>query len=361
MNKPRVIIGMSGGVDSSVAALLLKQQGYVVEGLFMKNWEEDDSDTHCSAAQDLADAQAVCDQLGIHLHKVNFATEYWDQVFENFLEEYQSGRTPNPDILCNKYIKFTAFLDYAKQLGADFIATGHYAQKNETEHFTQLLRARDSNKDQTYFLYTLNQHQLKNTLFPIGHLEKPEVRRIADEAKLPNHQKKDSTGICFIGERHFKEFLSRYIPAQPGDIVTDGGKKIGKHEGLMYYTLGQRQGLGIGGLKNTSESPWYVADKNLTTKELIVVQGHDHPLLFAKGFVCKKIHWIANAPTLPYTCTAKIRYRQIDQACHIEVITDEIQHIYFDEPQRAVTPGQSAVFYDNEVCLGGSIIESIIR
>lgn len=361
MKSQRVIIGMSGGVDSSVAALLLKQQGYLVEGLFMKNWEEDDTEAYCSATRDLEDAQAVCDKLNIPLHRVNFAAEYWDQVFENFLEEYRNGRTPNPDILCNKYIKFTAFLDYAKQLGADFIATGHYAQKQLHNEQTLLLKAADQNKDQTYFLYSLNQHQLSHTLFPIGHLEKQTVRQLAAEAGFVNHTKKDSTGICFIGERHFREFLGRYIPAQPGNIVTPEGKVMGTHQGLMYYTLGQRQGLGIGGVKNTAENPWYVADKNLTTRELIVVQGHDHPLLFAKGFVCKDLHWIADTHSLPYKCHAKIRYRQQEQSCEIQQIHANQYHILFDEPQRAVTPGQSAVFYQNEICLGGSIIESIIR
>ncbi|MBI5447230.1 MAG: tRNA 2-thiouridine(34) synthase MnmA [Gammaproteobacteria bacterium] len=357
----RIIVGMSGGVDSSVSALLLKQQGYQVEGLFMKNWEEDDTDTYCSATHDLQDAQQVCDSLNIPLHRVNFSSDYWDHVFENFLEEYRAGRTPNPDILCNKFIKFTAFLDYAKHLGADYIATGHYAQKRQEAEFEYLIKAQDSNKDQTYFLYTLNQYQLKNTLFPIGHLEKNSVRQLAQKANLPNHAKKDSTGICFIGEKRFREFLSHYLPAQPGDIVTPEGKKIGTHQGLMYYTLGQRQGLGIGGLKNTAENPWYVADKHTHSNELVVVQGHDHPLLFSQACYCHTLHWIASAPTLPYTCHVKIRYRQQEQTAEIQQMTDNRYFIQFETPQRAVTPGQSAVFYQNDTCLGGGIIESIIR
>ena len=275
--------------------------------------------------------------------------------------EYQQGRTPNPDILCNKFIKFTAFLDYAKHLGADLIATGHYAQTQQRGNTTHLLKAIDQHKDQTYFLYALNQHQLRNTLFPVGHLEKNTVRARATQAGFDNHAKKDSTGICFIGERRFKDFLSRYLPAQPGDIVTPEGKKIGEHPGLMYYTLGQRQGLRIGGLKHTAESPWYVAEKNLEKKQLIVVQGHDHPLLFAQGFVCKKPHWITTAPAFPFRCHAKIRYRQTEQPCCIELTDTETYRIHFDTPQRAVTPGQSAVFYHQTACLGGSIIESIIR
>lgn len=356
-NQP-IVVGMSGGVDSSVAALLLKQQGYQVSGLFMKNWEEDDDASYCAAAEDLKEAQQVCDKLDIPLHKINFAAEYWDKVFENFLEEYQQGRTPNPDILCNKYIKFTAFLDHAKQLGAQQIATGHYAQKKITDTFDYLLKGEDPNKDQSYFLYALNQQQLRHTLFPVGHLKKPLVRELAKEAGFPNYRKKDSTGICFIGERKFKDFLSRYLPAQPGNIVTTDGKIIGQHQGLMYYTLGQRQGIGIGGKKNAEESPWYVAKKNMSTKELIVVQGHEHPLLFSKGFICQSIHWIADTPNLPYRCKAKIRYRQEEQACRIELLNEGMHLIQFDEPQWAVTPGQSAVFYQDNTCLGGAIIES---
>lgn len=349
---------MSGGVDSSVAALLLKNQGYITEGLFMKNWEEDDTDTYCMAEKDLKDAQDVCDKLNIPLHRVNFSVEYWENVFENFLEEYQQGRTPNPDILCNKYIKFTAFLNYAKRLGADFIATGHYAQKKEDDDFSLLCEAKDKKKDQTYFLYTLDQHQLKHSLFPLGKLEKEEVRLIANQEGFSNYNKKDSTGICFIGERHFKKFLNRYLPAQPGNIVTPEGKKIGEHTGLMYYTLGQRQGLGIGGKKGELEAPWYVAEKNLKTKELIVVQTAHHPLLFSKNLICKKIHWIAKTPHLPYTCVAKIRYRQLGSPCDITYSEKEKNYfISFHHEQRAIAPGQSIVFYDHENCLGGGIIE----
>lgn len=354
-----IIVGMSGGVDSSVSAFLLKQQGYHVSGLFMKNWEEDDSEEYCAAEADMKDAEQVCDKLDIPLHKINFSAEYWDKVFENFLQEYRAGRTPNPDILCNKYIKFTAFLDYAKTLGADHIATGHYAQlawKNNNE--IQLLKGADPNKDQTYFLYALNQAQLQHTLFPIGHLHKFQVRKLANEAGFKNHSKKDSTGICFIGERRFKDFLSQYLPAQPGHIVTPEGRLLGEHQGLMFYTLGQRQGLGIGGSKNANDNPWYVAEKNLSTNELIVVQGHDHPLLFSKGFSCHAPHWITPPASFPFRCQVKVRYRQTEQACEIQALSEESYQVIFEQAQRAVTPGQSAVFYQGEHCLGGTIIES---
>ena len=352
----RVIVGMSGGVDSSVAAALLIQQGWQVEGLFMKNWEEDDGSEYCTAREDLADAQAVADKLGIHLHKANFAAEYWDGVFEHFLAEYAAGRTPNPDILCNKEIKFRAFLDYAMMLGADYIATGHYARRDEQQP-ARLLRGLDSNKDQSYFLHAVAGEQLAKSLFPVGELPKPEVRRIASELGLATAAKKDSTGICFIGERRFKDFLQQYLPARPGAIETDAGVVIGEHQGLMYYTLGQRQGIGIGGQKNANESPWYVVGKDMARQVLIIGQGHDHPLMQSRALYASMIDWVAGeAPQLPLSCTAKTRYRQADQACTITA-SGSGYRVTFDELQRAVTPGQSVVFYQDEVCLGGGVIE----
>lgn len=357
-SKTRVIAGMSGGVDSSVSALLLKQQGYDVSGLFMKNWEGKDPDGGCPAAIDARDALEVCDRLGIGLDAVNFSKEYWDRVFQYFLDEYSRGRTPNPDILCNREIKFKAFLDHAMNQGADFIATGHYARVTQREGFYRLLKGRDTNKDQSYFLYTLGQRQLSKTLFPVGELAKPEVRRIATEAGFANHAKKDSTGICFIGERDFKDFLSRYLPAQPGEMRTPEGERIGCHDGLMYYTLGQRQGLGIGGRQGDSGEPWFVAGKELASNTLIVVQGHDHPLLYSQRLVTGNLHWVSGAqPALPLRCTAKARYRQADQTCTVTALDNGTCHVAFDQPQWAVTPGQSVVFYSGEECLGGGIIE----
>ncbi len=354
----RVIVGLSGGVDSSVAALLLQEQGYEVQGLFMKNWEEDDTENYCSASQDIADAQAVCDRLKIQLHTVNFAAEYWDHVFEYFLAEYRAGRTPNPDILCNREIKFKAFLDFAVELGADFIATGHYVRKltqDSDKYF--LLKGNDPNKDQSYFLYTLGQMQLARSLFPVGDLPKPEVRRIAAQAGFINHAKKDSTGICFIGERRFKTFLQQYIPAQPGVIETPSGKKIGKHDGLMYYTIGQRQGLGIGGLRDTDDTPWYVVAKDLERNVLIVAQGHQHPLLLSSALTCAQLSWISGeTPQMPLRCAAKTRYRQQEKSCTVQPDTQGQYTVEFDEPQWAVTPGQSIVFYQDEICLGGGVI-----
>ena len=356
----RVIVGMSGGVDSSVSAALLLEQGYQVEGLFMKNWDEDDGTEYCTAMEDLADAQAVCDKLGIKLHTANFAAEYWDNVFEHFLEEYQAGRTPNPDILCNREIKFKAFLDYALTLGADLIATGHYTRRADRDGQSLLLRGLDTNKDQSYFLHAVGGEQLARTLFPVGELEKPEVRRIAEKYQLATARKKDSTGICFIGERRFSDFLKRYLPAQPGEIQTTTGETIGRHHGLMYHTIGQRQGLGIGGLQGASDDPWYVLRKDLERNVLIVGQGNEHPWLFSGALECSNIYWVNPLQiSEPLRLTAKVRYRQPDQDCTLEQ-TEHGWLVRFDQPQRAVTPGQSVVFYQGEVCLGGGVIERAV-
>ncbi|WP_439134578.1 tRNA 2-thiouridine(34) synthase MnmA [Pseudomaricurvus sp.] len=352
------MVGMSGGVDSSVSALLLMQQGYQVEGLFMKNWDEDDGTEYCSAKDDLADAEAVCDKLGIKLHTANFAAEYWDNVFEHFLEEYKAGRTPNPDILCNREIKFKVFLEYAEVLGADLIATGHYVRRGDQNEHTHLLKGLDNNKDQSYFLHAVGEQEFSKSLFPVGELDKSVVRQLAEEHDLITHNKKDSTGICFIGERRFKDFLQQYLPAQPGDIVDDHGNIIGKHSGLMYHTIGQRQGLGIGGLKNASDAPWYVAGKNLETNQLIAVQGADHPLLLSPGLDAGQTHWINGEPaTQTFRCMAKTRYRQPDQACEVTLKDNGQLTVIFDDAQRAITPGQSVVFYQNDICLGGAVIE----
>ncbi len=357
MKKQRVIVGLSGGVDSSVAAWLLKQQGYDVIGLFMKNWEEEDTGTYCSSRQDFIDAASVADIIGIPLEVANFSTEYKERVFSLFLAEYQAGRTPNPDVLCNAEIKFKAFLDHAINLGADYIATGHYAQVRKINDSYQLLKGEDGTKDQSYFLYRLNQSQLSKTLFPVGNLYKRNVRKIAQEQKLPNFSKKDSTGICFIGERPFREFLKRYLPHEPGEIRTSEGKTVGEHIGLMYYTIGQRQGLGIGGVRNSSDKPWFVAGKNMTDNILIVVQGHDHTELLRSTLTAADLTWVSGkAPHCDWVYTAKTRYRQADAPCAIVRVNQAACQIDFAQSQWAVTPGQSVVVYESKVCLGGGII-----
>lgn len=355
--KKKVIVGMSGGVDSSVTALLLKEQGYDVIGLFMKNWEDDDTDEYCPAKQDLIDAAAVADRLDIEIEAVNFSKEYKEKVFNSFLDEYRAGRTPNPDIFCNSEIKFRAFLDHAMGMGADLIATGHYAQVREVDGLFQLLKAEDGSKDQSYFLYRLNQSQLSKSLFPLGGLYKREVREIARKAGLATSEKKDSTGICFIGERPFREFLQRYLPTEPGEMRTPEGKVVGRHSGLMYYTLGQRQGLGIGGSKEGDGMPWFVAGKDMENNILTVVQGHDHPLLYSDGLQAAQMHWIAgHDPREHWVYAAKTRYRQPDAPCEIDSIDGDRCEIRFGEAQWAVTPGQSVVVYESRVCLGGGII-----
>jgi len=353
MTKPHIIVGMSGGVDSAVTALLLKQQGYRVTGLFMKNWEDEDNE-HCPARQDFLDVLAVADVIGLEVEAVNFSAEYKDRVFSYFLREYQAGRTPNPDVLCNAEIKFKAFLDHALSLGGERIATGHYARLHEVDGRYELHKAVDTAKDQSYFLYRLNQAQLSKSLFPLGELTKPQVRRIAEEAGLPNFAKKDSTGICFIGERPFREFLQRYLPIQPGDMCTPDGRVVGRHQGLMYHTLGQRQGLGIGG----AGEAWFVAGKNLPENRLIVVQGHDHPLLFSTHVRATDLNWIAgSAPDMAFAYAAKTRYRQADAGCRFGALDPGCCTLDFDTPQWAVTPGQSVVLYAGDVCLGGGIIQ----
>lgn len=368
---------MSGGVDSSVSAWLLMQQGYEVEGLFMKNWEEDDGTEYCTAIEDLADAQQVCDCLGIKLHTANFSADYWDNVFEHFLNEYREARTPNPDILCNREIKFKAFLEYAQELGADLIATGHYARLEHKDGRARLLKGIDQNKDQSYFLHAVEEAAFAKTLFPIGTIEKAEVRLIAEQQGFVTHDKKDSTGICFIGERRFKDFLETYLPAQPGDIKTIDGEIIGQHDGLMFYTIGQRQGLKIGGVKDAPESAWYVARKDVPNNALIVVQGGDHPTLMSSSLEASEIHFINDEPALnscidsseglnkdsepnSFRCSAKTRYRQTDQDCLL-IKTSNGWQVKFDLPQRAVTPGQSIVLYLNDYCLGGGIIEKTLE
>ena len=353
----KVVVGLSGGVDSAVAALLLKRAGHDVVGLFMKNWEDDDDDEYCSTREDLVDAVSVAERIGIDVEAVNFAAEYRERVFASFLEEYRAGRTPNPDVLCNAEIKFKAFLDYAMAQGAEAIATGHYARVEERGGRFVLLKGVDPSKDQSYFLHRLNQAQLSRTMFPVGGLLKSEVRRIAREAGLPNHAKRDSTGICFIGERPFREFLSRYLPREPGPIVTAQGEEVGQHVGLMYYTLGQRQGLGIGGRRESSGDPWYVAGKDLGTNTLTVVQGHDHERLLSRRLVAGDASWVGGeVPSAQAPLAAKTRYRQSDAPCTFQPQGQDAFSLEFEVPQWAVTPGQSAVVYRGELCLGGGVI-----
>ena len=359
MAKNRIVVGLSGGVDSSVAALLLVEQGHDVHGVFMKNWEDSHETGYCSAAEDLEDARSVCDTLGIPLHQVSFTAEYQERVFRYFLDEYRRGRTPNPDVLCNTEIKFRAFLDHARRLGAGRIATGHYVRSEERDDRQHLLKGRDRNKDQSYFLHGLDQSQLASALFPVGDFHKQEVRDRAARVGLVTHAKKDSTGICFIGERPFREFLNRFLPAQPGPIRTPDGELLGEHAGLMFHTIGQRQGLGIGGRHDGSGAPWYVAGKELASNTLIVVQGHEHPALFHQRLRASQLRWIAGqAPSAPLRCQAKIRYRQHDQACVLETLDARGATIRFSEPQRAITPGQSIVFYLADDCLGGGVIDT---
>jgi tRNA-uridine 2-sulfurtransferase len=371
----RVVVGLSGGVDSAVTALLLKRAGHEVVGIFMKNWEDDDDSEHCSTNVDFVDAAAVADVIGIEIEHVNFAADYKDRVFAAFLSEYQAGRTPNPDVLCNAEIKFKAFLDHAMRLGADAIATGHYARvrrapadgarvRKDAASQVQLLRGLDTTKDQSYFLHRLTQAQLQNVLFPVGELRKTEVRRLALEAGLPNATKRDSTGICFIGERPFREFLSRYLKQEPGVIEDERGRAVGRHVGLSFYTLGQRQGLNIGGVKGRSNAdglhaPWFVAAKDLTRNVLVAVQGHEHPLLLATQVQVSQASWVSGQAPDQARLGAKTRYRQSDGACAFEAVGRDAFRLGFDAPQWAVTPGQSAVLYDGEVCLGGGVIDAV--
>jgi tRNA-specific 2-thiouridylase len=358
VNAGKIMLGVSGGVDSSVAALLLKRSGVDVAGLFMQNWEDDGSGD-CRAEDDRKDAVAVCGKLGIPVFTRNFAREYWDGVFQHFIDEYRAGRTPNPDVLCNREIKFKIFLDEARTLGADRIATGHYARVERRDDRWLLLRGADADKDQSYFLHQLGQEQLAATLFPIGHLPKPEVRRLAREAELPTHAKKDSTGICFIGERDFREFLSRYLPAQAGEIRSTDGVRVGEHAGVFFYTLGQREGLQIGGVRGRDAAPWYVVGKDIAANVLYVDQGHDSPWLQSQSLHTEVAHWIdGGPPTASFECTAKTRYRQKDAACRVSVRDDGTLAVAFEASQRAVTPGQSVVFYRDEICLGGAVIAS---
>ncbi|CAM3551329.1 MULTISPECIES: tRNA 2-thiouridine(34) synthase MnmA [Brevibacillus] len=356
----RVVVGMSGGVDSSVTAYLLKQQGYDVIGIFMKNWDDTDEFGHCTAEDDFQDVRRVCEQIDIPYYTVNFEKEYMDKVFQYFLDEYKRGRTPNPDVMCNREIKFGELLAKVMDLGADYIATGHYAQVKHIDGEYKLLRGVDNNKDQTYFLNVLGQEQLSKTMFPIGHMPKPQVREIAEKAGLATAKKKDSTGICFIGERNFREFLQNYLPAKKGNIETVDGLVIGHHDGLMYYTLGQRQGLGIGGGHGTSGEPWFVVDKDLERNVLIVGEGSNHPRLYSTSLMATEVNWVSHSkPQESFRCTAKFRYRQPDQGVTVNLLGDNQVEVVFDQPQKAVTPGQAVVFYDGEVCLGGGTIDKV--
>ncbi|MBI2992753.1 MAG: tRNA 2-thiouridine(34) synthase MnmA [Gammaproteobacteria bacterium] len=355
----RVVVGMSGGVDSSVAALLLKEQGYAVEALFMKNWKETASDGSCLWETDVRDAMEVCDRLGIAINTVDLSAEYWQGVFAGFLHEYDAGRTPNPDVLCNQEVKFKAFLNFALGQSADLLATGHYARIAARNGSRLLLKGADAGKDQSYFLCRLTQAQLQRSMFPVGDLLKADVRKLAARAGLATHAKKDSTGICFVGERPFRDFLSRFLPARPGEIFDADGRVLGKHEGVHFYTIGQRQGLGIGGVSGMADAAWYVARKDPVQNTLLVVQGHDHPLLFSRRLRACGIHWLGMAPDAPLRCTAKIRYRQPDQGCVIDAIDGERVTVTFDKPQRAIAPGQYVVFYDTEACIGSAVIDNV--
>jgi len=357
----RVIVGMSGGVDSSVAAWLLKQQGYEVVGVFMKNWEDDDTEEYCTSRVDLVDAAAVADVIGIELEAVNFAAEYRERVFGHFLREYEAGRTPNPDVLCNSEIKFRAFLDHARTLGADRIATGHYARLERDGDRVMLAKAHDATKDQSYFLHRLSQEQLAPALFPLGEMAKRDVRAVAKREGIPTWAKKDSTGICFIGERPFRDFLARYLPRTRGPIETPDGTRLGEHHGLAYHTLGQRQGLRIGGAKGAAELPWFVARKDMARNALVVVQGHDHPALARSVVDAQDMHWIAGTAPPPSVLAhlgAKTRYRMPDAACHLELVAGNRARATFAAPQWAPTPGQYLVLYDGEICLGGGVIRA---
>jgi len=357
----RIIVGLSGGVDSAVAAMLLKRKGYDVHGLFMKNWEEDDDAEYCAAEEDLAAAKQVAEILDIPLDTINFSSEYWDRVFAHFLQELKAGRTPNPDILCNREIKFQAFLDYALSKGAEKIATGHYACSQRFPSSIELRRAADANKDQTYFLHQVPAQALMKTLFPLCRYEKSQVRQMAEEAGLANYDRKDSTGICFIGERRFNEFIEKYIPNEPGPIQSVEGEVVGEHRGLMFHTVGQRKGLGIGGRRDGSDEPWFVVDKLLDSNTLLVAQGHNHPALFARGLNAQNLHWITCRPKqASFRCTARTRHRQKDEPCEVHLTDDNSCRVIFDQPMRAIAPGQYVVFYDGEVCLGGGVIENAL-
>lgn len=355
-----IAVGMSGGVDSSVTAYLLQQAGYDIFGIFMQNWTPDEPDPHCTAEQDLSDAQSICNQLNIPLHTVNFSQAYWDLVFERCLDAFRDGYTPNPDVWCNRHIKFNKMLEHAQSLGADFLATGHYARMKKDGDAYHLLKGLDNKKDQSYFLYMLNQKQLSHAMFPLGELAKEQVRALAEEQGFITADKKDSTGICFIGERHFKTFLSEFILAQPGDMVSDTGEHLGRHDGLMFYTLGQRSGLNIGGRQSGSGKPWYVADKDIPDNKLIVVQGSDHPLLYRDQLTASHCDWINQAPQAGQSLQAKTRYRQADQDVKVTAISEKHIALAFKKPQFAITPGQSVVLYDDERCLGGALIDSLI-
>jgi len=360
LENQKVILGLSGGVDSAVAALQLKESGADLQALHMTNWEDDDG--YCTAAEDLQDARRICQQLAIPLHHVSFAREYRDRVFEHFLDEYRSGRTPNPDVICNREIKFGVLRDYAKRLGGTWLATGHYARTTMIDGKAALLKAADHDKDQSYFLHAVSDAALAEAVFPLGNLHKADVRKIARDNGLVVHDKKDSTGICFIGERPFREFLSTYLPANPGPIRAVNGRELGQHHGLMYYTLGQRQGLGIGGRKDSSDDPWYVVSKNLDDNALIVAQGDDQ-LLFSDALLATDLNWIGSAPVdlaSGYSCAAKVRYRQGDQTCRIQQTNDGAVEVHFDTEQRAVAPGQYVVFYAGERCLGGGVIDTVV-